>query len=212
MPVLISCNFIVDSANGNGLGIRSLKGPYVQNVFMHTTSTPGAGNPNPVNMSISPTNPNPQAGVIVVQLQDAYNKSLAGFNSVVQPLGSSSGSVTAGNAYVLTSLGTATTAQLVAAGIPAGCIPAVGSPFIAASTETLPGSATAAQTAASTIANINVVGDSNQTIYPWPISTQYFGGQIILECRNYSDAVAAPVDGTVINLNFLMSNSGTKGA
>ena len=26
-PVLLTCNFIVDSTNGNGLGIRSLKGP-----------------------------------------------------------------------------------------------------------------------------------------------------------------------------------------
>lgn len=37
-PVLIDCNFIVDSTNGNGLGIRSLKGPYVQNVFMNTSA------------------------------------------------------------------------------------------------------------------------------------------------------------------------------
>ena len=38
-PVLIDCNFIVDPANGNGLGIRSLKGPGVLNVFMHTTAS-----------------------------------------------------------------------------------------------------------------------------------------------------------------------------
>lgn len=37
-PVLIDCNFVVDAANGNGLGIRSLKGPSVQNVFMHTSA------------------------------------------------------------------------------------------------------------------------------------------------------------------------------
>jgi hypothetical protein len=49
---LIDCNFVVDSTNGNGLGIRSLKGPTVNNVFMHTTTEPGLGigglrNPNP---------------------------------------------------------------------------------------------------------------------------------------------------------------------
>lgn len=38
-PVLIDCNFIVDPANGNGLGIRSLKGSMVKNVFMHTTAS-----------------------------------------------------------------------------------------------------------------------------------------------------------------------------
>ena len=38
-PVLLDCNFIVDPANGNGLGIRTLKGPGVKNVFMHTTAS-----------------------------------------------------------------------------------------------------------------------------------------------------------------------------
>lgn len=38
-PVLIDFNFIVDSTNGNGLGLRSLKGAYVKNVFMHTTAS-----------------------------------------------------------------------------------------------------------------------------------------------------------------------------
>lgn len=37
-PVLIDCNFIVDSTNGNGRGIRSLKGQGVQQVFMHTSA------------------------------------------------------------------------------------------------------------------------------------------------------------------------------
>ena len=27
MPVLLDCNFVVDSTNGNGLGIRNLTGP-----------------------------------------------------------------------------------------------------------------------------------------------------------------------------------------
>lgn len=38
-PVLIDCNFIVDSTNGNGLGIRSLKGQGVANVYMNTTNS-----------------------------------------------------------------------------------------------------------------------------------------------------------------------------
>jgi hypothetical protein len=48
-PVLIDCNFIVDSQNGNGLGIRSLKGPGVQSVQMQSMTaapTPPAGSPN----------------------------------------------------------------------------------------------------------------------------------------------------------------------
>lgn len=38
-PVLIDCNFVVDSTNGNGLGIRSLKGQGVKNVFMNTSAS-----------------------------------------------------------------------------------------------------------------------------------------------------------------------------
>lgn len=37
-PVLLDCNFIVDSTNGNGFGVRSLKGPGIARVFMHTTA------------------------------------------------------------------------------------------------------------------------------------------------------------------------------
>lgn len=37
-PVLIDCNFIIDPANGNGLGNRTLKGQGVQDVYMHSTA------------------------------------------------------------------------------------------------------------------------------------------------------------------------------
>lgn len=38
-PALIDCNFVVDSTNGNGFGVRSLKGAGVANVYMHTTAS-----------------------------------------------------------------------------------------------------------------------------------------------------------------------------
>lgn len=38
-PIEIDCNFIVDSTNGNGLGIRSLKSNgFIRNVFMNTSA------------------------------------------------------------------------------------------------------------------------------------------------------------------------------
>lgn len=37
-PVLLDCNFSVDLANVNGLGISGLKGPGIQNVFMRSTA------------------------------------------------------------------------------------------------------------------------------------------------------------------------------
>src|ERR1700748_2627654 len=92
---VLDCSFIVDSANGNGLGIRSLKGSArISSVFMHTSSTPLAGNPNP------------EAGVIMVTLDDNYARYLSGYSGFVSPLsGSNTATLTAGHPYVITVLG-----------------------------------------------------------------------------------------------------------
>src|SRR5882672_67865 len=58
-PVLIDCNFVVAATNASG--ITSLKGPGVSSVYMHTSTTPTTGSPNPGN------------GVIQIKLQDNYN-------------------------------------------------------------------------------------------------------------------------------------------
>lgn len=213
MPVLLDCNFVVDSANGNGLGIRNLKGPLVQNVFMHTSASAGAGNSNPASPGIPVINPNPASGSIVVQLQDNYNRIYTGGHSCVAPLGSSqivSSGLTAGVAYVITIVGDATAADWAALGLPAGVAPAVGAAFIAASTGH--GAATVtrvAPTAAagSTIMSIETVGDSNAALSPNTLAGQGFGAQLILQCRNVSGAIAAPADNSVISLSFLLSNS-----
>lgn len=215
-PVIIDCNFIVDSANGNGLGIRSLKGPYVQNVFMHTSASPGQGNANPSSPNLFPVNPNPIASVIVVQLQDNYNRIYTGGNSIVSPLSGSAvkidnSALTPGTPYVITTLGNATAAQWKGVGVPSGITPAVGVAFIASSAggsgNTSTSRVMAAAAAGSGVASIETVGDSNQSIAPNPISNQGFGAQFILECRDYAGALVAPVDGSVISLSFLLSNS-----
>ena len=36
--ILLDCNFIVDSTNGNGFGVRSLKGQGIKNVYMNTSA------------------------------------------------------------------------------------------------------------------------------------------------------------------------------
>lgn len=207
MPVLLDCNFVVDSANGNGLGIRSLKGPYVQNVFMHTSATPAAGNPNP------------EAGVIVVQLQDNYSRIYTGGNSIVSPVSGSAlqidaSALTQGAPYIITTLGNATAAQWAALGLPIGVTPAVGASFIAASVGAGPGTSTsrvmAPAAAGSAVMSIETIGDSNQAISPNRLVQSAFGAQLILACRNVSGAIAAPVDGSVISLSFLLSNSSIK--
>lgn len=38
-PFQLACNFVVDPANGNGYGVRSLKGPGISRVYMHTTAS-----------------------------------------------------------------------------------------------------------------------------------------------------------------------------
>ncbi len=37
-PVLLDCNFTVDVSNVNGLGLSGLKGPGIQNVYLHSTA------------------------------------------------------------------------------------------------------------------------------------------------------------------------------
>lgn len=210
MPVLIDCNFIVDSTNGNGLGIRSLKGPTISNVYMHTSATPAAGNPNP------------QAGVIVVQLADNYNRSLSGFSSIVSPLSGSNiavsgSSLTANNAYIITVVGTSTAADWAALGVPIGVTPAPGVTFIAAATGAGSGSGQvqASLATGSTIGSIETLGDPNTTIAPLASANQGFGAQIILGAFSATNSstttkvLTAPANNSVISLAFYLSNSST---
>ena len=200
MPVLLDCNFIVDSSNGNGLGIRSLKGPAVENVYMHTSATPASGNPNPA------------SGIIIVQLQDNYNRYMGGFSGQVSALGASQATTSANVAYVVTSLGSSTQAEWIAVGFPrqylnsSTGLPNVGAAFVATSSGTIGGSATVAPSSASGsgIDHIEVLGDVNQTIVSQ--SPQLVGAQLVLQCF-FEGAVAAPANGSVISLAFYMNNS-----
>jgi hypothetical protein len=101
--VYIDCSFIVDPANGNGLGIRSLKGAGVQNVFMHTSASPGVG-------ANGILNPNPAAGYAWIQLQNNYASYLGGFSGFVSPetgstIAINGSALTIGNPYVIVSKG-----------------------------------------------------------------------------------------------------------
>lgn len=101
-PVLVDCSFIVDSTNGNGLGIRSLKGQGVKNVFMHTSSTPGSNN--------GYLNPNPLAGYALIELAYNYTRYYGGASGLVSPVTGSNiaingSALTLGTPYVITSVG-----------------------------------------------------------------------------------------------------------
>ncbi len=158
----INLNFIVDSTNGNGLGLRSLKSNgYVRNVFMHTTQTPG--------VSDGVTNPNPLAGYALIQLENNFNYYLGGFSGFVSPTvnatTSTTSGLTPGQPYIITVLGTTTLAEWQAIGLPAGLTPTVGQSFIATATGT-GGSHTGKVGTPSTsgITSVEVVGNPNASI------------------------------------------------
>lgn len=112
-PVLIDCNFVVDATNGNGLGVRNVKGSGVRNVFMHTSSTPGKGLGGYLN-------PNPASGFALVQLHNNYNRYAGGFSGFVSPLSGSNvaingSALTIGQPYVIVSAGHATAGTVTVA-------------------------------------------------------------------------------------------------
>lgn len=204
--VAIPFNFIVDSTNGNGLGIRSLKGSGIDAVYMHTSATPAPGNPNPA------------AGTILVQTSKTFNRFLAAFGGQGSPVGTpitlSAATATPGVAYIITSLGTTTTAaNWTTFGLEAGVTPALGATVIAATSGTGLGNATVAPANASGITCVELVGDPSQTNSPSQGSM--FLVFHTLAATNASTTTlipTAPANGTVIGMTLLMRNSPLKQA
>lgn len=207
-PVLVSCQFKVDAANTNGLGISALKGPLIQNVFMHSS----AATPSTLPQA------NPAAGYIVVQLQDNFAGNLSGIQGIIQsPLSGSglliaSAGLTVGLPYVITVLGTTTVAQWNVLGVPKGVVPAVGVSFVALATSaTGTGAVQVPAAAGSGIFTFELVGTPNVSIAPAPSANQGWGAQYILRCLkdSASDApvIGTPADNSIIALNFYLSDS-----
>lgn len=193
----IDINFIVDSTNGNGLGIRSLKGAGVTAVYMHTSATPAVGNPNPA------------AGYILVQLSKNYQGYVGGYTGFVSPVSGTPINVTtgvsAGLAYVITSLGTTTASGFQTLGLPLGITPAVGASFVAPATVTTTGTGTIMVPLATGagIDNIQVVGDPNKSL------AATGGSLIVLEAFSPTSSsvttpvATAPANGTVVGMRFV---------
>lgn len=202
---VIDFNFIVDHANGNGLGIRSLKSSVpgiplsqlVTSLFMNTSATPAAGSPNPA------------AGLIMLQLAVNYLGYVGGYWGAVSPLaGSALTSVTQHNAYVITSLGTTTTAQWVAAGLPVGQVPTVGGAFIATMTGAIGGTGTVQVPGVSGIGNIEAVGDPNQGVGATGGSVMIFQTLAPTSSSVTTPVATAPADNSVVGLRFAMLGGG----
>ncbi len=199
-PVKIDLNFVVDNANGNGLGIRSLKSNgYVRNVFMHTTASPGVND--------GYLNPNPAAGLVLIQFKNNFKYYLGGFSGFVSPVaGSPSTSTTAHAAEIIASLGTATLAQWQAVGLPPGLVPAVGQSFIATASASIGGGASVIAPGVSGITSVEVVGDPNQSIANSSIA-QNGGAWLLVQLLGATSSSVttliptAPANGSVIGMS-----------
>lgn len=208
-PVLVDAIFTVTPSNASGITL--LKGAgMIKNIFMHTSTTPSAGNPNPAN------------GYIVVQLRDNYNHLIKAQASCVSTTSGSdvkidNSAMTANAAYVITTLGNATTAKWVAIGVPVGITPAVGVTFIAASDggagNTLTSRVQVPKATGSGITNIELIGTPDLNIAPSPQSSAGIGGQLILQCLGATASgtttlvATAPATSTIIQLTLLFDDS-----
>jgi hypothetical protein len=194
LPTSFSCDFIVDHANGNGLGLRSLKnvkGNLVSNVYMNTSATPATGNPNPA------------AGLILVEFAAPFNQYNGGFYGFVAPVSGTPVAVdvtnlTPGKAYTIVSVGTSTLTDWETLGVPLGVVPAVGVTFIALVSGAGSGSGMVElpATAGANCGTIQALGDPNTTL------NESNGASMVLACYSNSPVIAAPADGTVIGLTF----------
>lgn len=206
-PIDVNLNFIVDSTNGNGLGTRSLKSNgYVEAVFMHTSVTAGRS-PGGI------LNPNPQVGYASVIFKNNFNYYLGGFSGEIVPLTSTSTtSLTAGNVYVITTLGTTTLAQWQAAGLPAGFAPAVGQAFVAAATASIGGTGTVGIPGVEVAPTVSVVGDPNQLINNASIAKNA-GAQVMIQFSGPTNSSTttlvptAPANGSVVGMCFRFDGS-----
>lgn len=213
-PVIADCAFIVTPTNG--LGITSLVGQAAQNVFMHTSTTPTTG-PNGL------LNPNPQNGVILVQLADNFTRVYGCFATLVSPNSGSSlnvdasdAALTVGNLYVIQTLGTSTAADWRALGLPVGVAPAVGAAFIAAATGAGTGTGTvqAPAAAGSAVSHIEMVGKPHLMLGPTPIGgSPNVGAWVMLQVLGATNSSTttlqktAPAAGTAIKLVMYMNQS-----
>lgn len=211
-PCEVNLSFVVTATNG--LGITSLKSNgYVRNVFMHTSTTPTAND--------GYTNPNPAVGYAWIQLKNNFNYFVNCLSCITSPYSGSdvkidNSAMTAGQAYVITTLGNATAAKWLAIGVPPGITPAVGVSFIALTNggagNVLTSRVQVPAAAGSTITKLEVVGDPNASLAN--VSVAPNGGAWILvqflAATNSSTTTlvaTAPAVGSIVKMKLIYDAS-----
>ena len=176
----LKAKFVVDADNVNGKGISGLVAQGISAVYMHTSQTPDANNPNP------------ESGYILVEFERGFSsfESLS-FTATPPASGASllvaSAGLTVGRVYTITILGTTSAAQWLALGVPAGVTAALGVTFVAKATSaTGTGAVQVPATAGSAIVSIQPLGDPSATQ-----QADESGASVILACYGPGGAVGA---------------------
>lgn len=209
MPILLDCNFTVAAADSAGLGLTGLKGPGVAAVYMHTSTTPAAGNPNPA------------SGYFIVQLQDNYYKYFTGLMGLITPASGTpilvaSAGVVANTTYVITVVGTTTTAGWQSLGVPVGVTPAVGVAFVAIATTTAAGTGAVQvpHVNGTGVTQIEMIGIPGTTLSTTsangtPVASPYIMGRFIgpTNSSTTTPIAVAPRDGSIVSLVLYLGNS-----
>ena len=149
----LRAKFTVDPTNVNGLGISSFTGQGVEAVYMHTSQTPDASNPNPAN------------GYILAKLTEPFESFVSVLSTVTPPQSGASllvasAGLSVGTVYVITVLGNTSQAQWEVLGVPAGVTAALGLAFVAIATScTGTGAVQVPATAGAAVVSIQPIGD-----------------------------------------------------
>ena len=224
-------NFVVDSTNGSGLGVRSIKSNgFVERVMMYSThASSGGGNPNWIAKSNMFPSGNPvttASGIILIQMKQNFNRVINAEFGTVAPLSGSSlkidngATLTIGSPYVIVSVDpNVTAAQLATLGVPVGVTPSVGLVFVALATGAGSANTSTMRVQAITPVTTMVIqglGDANQATSN-SIST--YAGQILaFQClaptvtsgtSAFEPPLVAnqPADGTVISCRLTFDGS-----
>ncbi len=166
----------------------------------------------------SPASTGPASGIILVKFQDNYNKYLFGGSQMTSPPSgidisiSGSSVLTRGVAYVITSLGTSTTANWVSMGLPVGMTPAVGVPFIAIATGSGTGTGKVQLASNSGVDSIELYSGPTSTLTSSAATVLGVssGAYAILQCLRTDAAAITGTTHTTTTIDSLSSSVGLR--
>jgi hypothetical protein len=206
-PAFLNATFTV--AQSNGAGQTGLLGSAIGQVFMHTSGTKA---------TYKGVTNNVAAGYAQVFMAPNFNTFLRCSATISAPLTGTNvpvtSALTVGQAYVITTVGTTTTAQYQALGLQAGITPAVGVAFIASSATPTSGTGQVQTPTASSAGTntIEIIGSPSTTLTNLAQPTNGGGYVILRFVGPTSSAVTTPIaiqpaDGAQIRLEFLFNDS-----